>query len=337
VRSGATGTVMRGNLVLASGDPSHVSLLSFAPEGTGGALFLLSAAERRAVLDRVAKLMANDYVMEESGSRASKALRSARLREGFAGIADGEIFATRLTDDLRALTHDRHMWVGFSIEVVPPDPPAGPPAADPEALEASHCGIGRTESLEPNIGYLELTEMADSAYCGPRLAAAMTKLADSAALIIDLRDNHGGAIDMVPLLGGYLFEEPTHLDDLYTRHGEQREAHWSPVSVPGRRFLHKPVYILQSARTFSAAEELSYDLKVLGRATIVGETSGGGAHTVSPHRIGEHFWIGLPFATLIQPTSKANWEGVGVVPDIKVDAADALKVALRELDAGRAP
>jgi len=89
------------------------------------------------------------------------------------------------------------------------------------------------------------------------------------------------------------------------------------------------VYVLTSARTFSGAEEFSYNLKSLKRATIVGETTGGGAHPVSGHRIDEHFMIGVPFARAINPITRTNWEGVGVEPDVKVPAADALATALK--------
>ena len=73
----------------------------------------------------------------------------------------------------------------------------------------------------------------------------------------------------------------------------------------------------------------TYDLKNLKRATIVGETTGGGAHPVSGHRIDDHYAIGVPFARAINPYSKTNWEGTGVAADVKVPAADALSTALR--------
>jgi len=89
----------------------------------------------------------------------------------------------------------------------------------------------------------------------------------------------------------------------------------------------KPVYVLTSHDTFSGGEEFCYNLKNLKRATLIGETTGGGAHPVSGHRIDDHFMIGVPFARAINPVSKTNWEGTGVEPDVKVAAADALTTA----------
>jgi C-terminal processing protease CtpA/Prc len=98
--------------------------------------------------------------------------------------------------------------------------------------------------------------------------------------------------------------------------------------VPGKRLgLGKPVYVLTSKRTFSAAEEFTYNLKNLKRAVIVGEVTGGGAHPGGGHPINAHFGIGVPSGRAINPISKTNWEGTGVAPDIEAPADQALKVA----------
>ena len=89
----------------------------------------------------------------------------------------------------------------------------------------------------------------------------------------------------------------------------------------------KPVFVLTSNRTFSAAEEFTYNLKNLKRATIVGETTGGGAHPGGVRRITDHFGIWVPAGRAISPITKTNWEGTGIEPDIKVPAASALDTA----------
>jgi C-terminal processing protease CtpA/Prc len=151
-------------------------------------------------------------------------------------------------------------------------------------------------------------------------------------LIIDLRDNGGGRPDMVAYLSSYLFDSRTHLNDLWTRRTDKTEEFWTRDTIPGRRFGGvKPVYVLTSAQTFSGGEEFTYNLKNLKRATIVGETTGGGAHPVSGHRIDEHFRIDVPFARAINPITHTNWEGVGVTPDVVVPAKDALDTAQRLL------
>jgi C-terminal processing protease CtpA/Prc len=158
----------------------------------------------------------------------------------------------------------------------------------------------------------------------------MAKLADVSALIVDLRENGGGSPAMVAHISSYLFSKRTHLNDLWERRGNKTTEFWTKPELPGRKVGDNvPVYVLTASRTFSGAEEFTYNLKNLKRATIVGETTGGGAHPVSGHRINDHFMIGVPFARAINPYSKTNWEGTGVAPDVKVPAADAMTTALR--------
>jgi C-terminal processing protease CtpA/Prc len=160
-----------------------------------------------------------------------------------------------------------------------------------------------------------------------KVSDAMNRLADTDALIIDLRRCRGGARRTITLLMSYFFDKSIHLSDAYDRLTDSTHQSWSLASVPGRRYGQKDVYILTSKFTFSAAEDISYTLKNLKRATVVGETTGGGAHPVMGRRLNDHFFVMVPFARYISPVTKTNWEGVGVEPDIKAPASHALKVA----------
>jgi C-terminal processing protease CtpA/Prc len=132
---------------------------------------------------------------------------------------------------------------------------------------------------------------------------------------------------MIALISTYLFKDATHLNDLYNRKEDATTQYWTLPFVPGNTLAAQPAFVLTSKSTFSGAEEFSYNLKNLKRATIVGETTGGGAHPVDGHRIDDHFMIGVPFAKAVNPVSKTNWEGVGVEPDVPAKASDALDIA----------
>lgn len=332
-REKATSNEVLGRLVVMSGDPAVINWLSFEAVSPGARVqeITLDAAERDRVLESAAKLLDERYVFPDVGKKLSAALRKAQRRGTYQAITDGQILAWRLSDDLWAIARDGHLGVHFTKEVLPNDEPGQDPDTDPEArqkLLSSNCGFEKVEHLPPNIGYLKFNVFADPGICASTAAAAMNFVADSDALILDLRDNHGGGA-MAQFIASYLFAEPTHLMDNYNRPDNATEEDWTLPYVPGRKFIGKPVFILTSKRTFSAAEAFCYALKTLKRATLVGETTGGGAHPIEPHRIDDHFSIIVPTGRSISPITKTNWERVGVEPDIKVAAADALDEALK--------
>jgi len=200
------------------------------------------------------------------------------------------------------------------------------------------CAFERSEVLGDGVGYVKFNAFMHPDICAKAATAAMTKIANARALIIDLRDNSGGTPQMVAYVASYLVSSRTHLNDAFERRTGETEQFWTRDDVPGRKFGgEKPVYVLTSSNTFSGAEEFTYNLKTQKRATIVGETTGGGAHPVSGHRIDEHFIIGVPFARAINPITHTNWEGTGIEPDVKVPAADALATALRMIREGTRP
>jgi C-terminal processing protease CtpA/Prc len=230
------------------------------------------------------------------------------------------------------VSRDKHLRVTYSHAPVPPDregfgAPA-PTAADAAFRRSVNFGFEKLERLPGNIGYLELRGFDDAALAGPTAAAAFTFLAETEALVIDLRRNPGGTGEMVALVASYLFDAPTHLNTIAWREGGRNEESWTRADVPGRRYGQtKPVYVLTSDRTFSAAEELAYDLQTRKRATVVGATTGGGAHAGGTRRLDDHFEMWVPAGRAINPLTKTNWEGVGVAPDHAVAETDALRAA----------
>jgi hypothetical protein len=312
-----------GRMVVRSYEPGRITLLSLESAGAHSDGVPLDKEERARVIGGAAKLLDKYYLYPAVARRVSAKLMELQRQGEYKGIADGEIFAIRLGDDLVALSGDKHIGVDFFAKSMP-----GPQAArDPWRLADSNCGFEKADHFAPNIGYLKLTFFAEPGYCTRTAIAAMSFLADSDALIIDLRDNHGGAPRMVALIASYLFNRPTHLDDIDYPATHATEHLWTIPHLQGKKIISKPIYVLTSSSTFSAAEEFAYDLKSLKRVTVVGETTGGGAHVVAPHRIDAHFFIRVPFARFVNPITKTDWEGTGVVPDVKVPAAEALTVA----------
>jgi C-terminal processing protease CtpA/Prc len=262
------------------------------------------------------------------------AIRKAEKRGEYKKIVNGEEFARLLTTQLQDVSKDGHLRVNFSPVATPPKratqgPPPPPSEEGHRALLRDNCGFEKVERLVGNVGYVKLNQFGDPDVCKDIASAAMAFVANSEAVIFDMRENGGGWPQMVAFLTSYLFAERTHLNDFWTRTGGVIEESWTSEAVPGKKLTSQPVYVLTARRTFSGAEEFSYNLKHLKRATIVGEVTGGGAHPVRGQRIDERFSIGVPDARPINAVTKTNWEGVGVEPDVKVPAAEALEMALK--------
>jgi peptidase S41-like protein len=324
-----------GKLDVNDGEPALVTDfgLRAIPPGTSVSDldFKVDAATRARVVDGAILNLNESYVSPETAKKMADAVRARQKKGEYDSVNDGDTFAKMLTDNFQEVSHDKHLRVDFSPARIP-ERPAGPPDADMIAqhrkdMEKMNCGFDKVEILSGNVGYLKFDMFADPEICGPTAVAAMNFLANVDAIIFDLRENGGGDPKMIALISTYLFAHPTHLNDLWERKSDTTSQYWTLPYVPGKLLDGKPAYVLTSKQTFSGAEEFSYNLKNLGRATIVGETTGGGAHPVSGHRIDEHFMIGVPFAKAINPISKTNWEGTGVEPDVKVNAADALTTA----------
>jgi retinol-binding protein 3 len=330
-------TVGIGKIEVKPGEPVKVASfgLRAVPPGTKAAdlTFKIDAATRAKVIDGAVAALNDIYVFPETAKKMDEAVRAHQQKGDYDTITDGDDFAKRLTDDFQAISHDKHLHVMFSPAPLPdfdnqkPDPKRE--AEERKQAERLNCGFKKAEILEANVGYLKFDFFGDPGICGPTVVAAMNFLANVDAIIFDLRENGGGDPKMVAFVSSYLFAERTHLNDLWTRKGDVTEQYWTEPYVLGKRLDGKPAFVLTSKNTFSGGEEFTNNLKVLKRATIVGETTGGGAHPVRGHRINEHFGIGVPFARAINPVTHTDWEGTGVEPDVKVDAPQALEAAIK--------
>lgn len=291
---------------------------------------------REPEIELLCSQLASYYVFPDTANEIAKVLRT-RLDEGaYSDVDDDEEFAAKVTADLQSVNGDKHLRLLYSATEVPESDQesAWDPVAYKKEAELDAFGIRKVERLEGNVGLLELSLLHDAEVATPAFVAAMTLLAHTDALIIDLRRNGGGDPNTVALICSYLFDEQVHLNDIYNRPDDSTQQYWTLPHVPGPKFGGtKPVYVLTSARTFSGAEELSYNLQQNERATLIGETTKGGAHPGERYRVGPHLKSSIPNGRAINPISGTNWEGVGVVPHIQVPADEAFEVAYKKATA----
>ena len=296
-------------------------------------------ATRAEVLDALVKELNAKYVFPDVAKKLEKTLRATQKAGRYDAITTPQQLADQLTEDLRRASGDMHLHVRFSEQAVPVQDASAKPDPQEQAraeVEAQeffkhiNYGVEKVERLPGNVGYIDLRGFTPARYSGQAYSAAMTLLNGTDALIIDLRKNRGGDPNAVALLASYFFDGRTQLSDIVKREGGTDRLQQMSTSdfVHGPRYASgKDVFILTSKDTFSAGEDFSYSMQVLKRVKVIGEVTGGGAHPGNMERLHAHFLAFIPFGRSLNPITKTDWEGVGVVPDVKVSAADALKAA----------
>lgn len=301
-----------------------------------GELPAIDAATRAAIVDSFTAVIDSVYVLEGPAKKIVAGLRKKLADGEYDEITDPAEFARRLYEDAQSINHDGHFRIG-AMHPLDPSVAEADQDEDPadvkrrEKLRRSrNYGFKKAEILQGGIGYLRFDSFShgDEAYAAA--AAAMNFISNCNALILDLRENGGGSAAMIRLICGYLFEESEHLVNWDIRAEKKTLQSHSPDYVPGQKLVEQPVYILTSDHTFSAAEEFTFDLKNLERATVVGDTTGGGGHTVSQYTFDFQDFrmaIRIPYGRAYNPENNKGWEGVGVIPDIPVPTEQALDAA----------
>ncbi len=289
----------------------------------------LDAAARADAVSKLSTALRERYVFPEVGANAAETI-TANLKSGaYDQLSEPGAFAKRLTGDLAAVAHDRHMQV-VSRSASPQK------ASDaPEPLLINEAGIVRADKLLGDIGYIEVIAFPPLDRFKPVIDRAMSGLAGSKALIFDLRRNSGGSPESVAYLVSFMTPEdaPTHINDIVSRKAGTLEfvrKTFNSQATPVR-FAGVPAFVLTSSKTFSGGEEFAYDLQSLKLATLVGETTGGGANPVSGVRLSDDLSATVPYGRAENPVTRTNWDGVGVKPKIAVPADDALAATLKQL------
>lgn len=301
----------------------------------------ISAAERSAVISTLGQQLKSQYVFPDVAAKTASVLSAKAAHGDYSDDNTTTAFAKALSTDLRSIGNDKHLAVKFAPDLSLPPLNDDKIADDKEptaeeiaqmiaqmrsASARESYGISRVQLLPGDVSYIDLRSFGHPEIVGAAYDAAMSLIAGTKALVLDLRQNNGGEPDGVAYLLSHFFAEgdARHLNDIYSRADNSTHQFWTiPSAMP--RFTG-PIYVLTSHHTGSAAEECAYDLQTQKRATLVGETTVGGANPGDWTPIGHGFVAFIPMARAINPITKTNWEHVGVKPDVAVPAASAMKV-----------
>jgi hypothetical protein len=322
---------------------------------------------RSEIIDGTCAELERTYVEADTAKLIANVLRK-RLKSGaYDKLTDRNEFAQAVTTDLRSLNGDLHLSLrpgsgaggaggpvivrrvvgdttgagaaagGGQPVIVRRSSPGGPGGPGgrpipglPDPRE-HNFGLERAEILPGNVGYLEVTGFNEADGFEDAMAAALRFLERTDAMIIDVRRNPGGSGNMSHMLFSHFLPSdsiPTIL--VKSRATPEPELRRSYVDVPGPRRPDVPLYVLTSRRTGSAAEEFSFVLHNLKRATLVGERTAGAGHMVNFVDVPDGFTLGVSITRVSDPRTGAEWEAVGVPVDKAVDADRALTVAQQE-------
>ena len=285
----------------------------------------------RAVAAGAGQQLVESYVYPARAREAADVLRRNAAAGAYDGLKEAAL-ATRLTTDIYAVLHDKHVNLRYSAESNPPEPSRhatpGPAAraARLQRMRQTGYGLGRVAHLPGNVGYLDVRSFPDASdELNAVFDGAVNSIAYSDAIVLDLRRNHGGSPDSIARLLSHFVAPKTHLNDFVGRGDGDEKVTESTYTeaVPGPR-ITAPLYVLTSSETFSGGEECAYDVQALKRGTLIGAVTGGGANPGGTRRIDDHFLIFVPSERARNPITKTNWEGAGVKPDIELPRERAL-------------
>ena len=280
------------------------------------------------LIQSITDSLSKHYIFPEKAVSISNYLESQLKKNAYNALLDKpERPAEQIMQDIKVVHHDPHMRIKFDTGFVPQEIYKPTPENNERVKKywkENNYAFKKVEILPGNIGYLPFDLFTDDIEAAkPTIKAALIFIANTRALIIDLRNNMGGSPQMVSQLESYFFKEKTHMNDLINRTNMDTTFLYADPAKADGVYLSMPVYILTGQHTFSGAEDFSYARQTAKRAIVVGETTGGGAHPQMPSSVGQHFIVFIPFARSINPVTKTDWEGTGVIPNVKATANKA--------------
>jgi tetratricopeptide (TPR) repeat protein len=291
---------------------------------------LTDVAYKNGILQKIAGLLENKYVLSDKAKGFADEFRAKCASGAYDSYTAAKEFAEKVTADLIAITHDKHL--NFRV-MVPSD--IGEKAAGSlhhpvryfRLRAKENAGFYKLEWIEPRIGYVDLRRFYFFGEAKDMAVAAMKFLANARAIIIDLREDGGGSGDY---LSSYFLPYPTQLSGSFSRQDGLVTEIWTRRDIGIEPRTDVPLFILTGPNTFSAAESFAYDMQSRKRAKIVGEPTKGGAHSVDLFGIDDQFEFYISTSRAVSPVTGGNWEGTGVIPDIPVRSAAALDAAVVE-------
>lgn len=301
------------------------------------------AVDSSDTVESLATTLEDNFVFPDIAADYARMLRAKQAAGGYAAHKDPAALAAALTADLQAVHQDNH------LKVVPPQ--AAKAGEEPGPPPMPTGGLERSGWIADGVAYIEFTLFPGDRKTLDGIAAFIDTYGDARAVIIDARRHKGGGLAEMDALFSALFEAETPLVGMDTRlaveqamgpppdlptlrrvagpDGVVRRMHFAMGEAGKARLGKAKLFLLVSGTTGSAAEHLSLSLKRTGRATLIGEPTGGAGHYGGMMPIAAGYSVFVPVGRTFDPDTGEGWEEKGVAPDVAVPADQALQEALR--------
>ena len=308
----------------------------FLSTTTSGQNQPINHEEKLAIAEKSFQLLKANYIFQDKVQPLESAIRKKLSNGDYKEYNTVSLFLKNLNSDLERLSNDRHVNIFYDpVRVKQINRESKTEYAkqsfDPQFLAKAkfeNFMVRKIERLEGNVGYLKLDLFLDIRLSKNTLAAAMNFLANSSALIIDLRQNGGGNASTVNFLLNYFLPDSTLTSKFTSRLTNTTTSIYTEPDPLIQKFSPAiPLYILTGKRTSSAAEVFAYTLQAFKRAVIVGDTTNGEANPGYALALNDDMWMMIPTSVNINAITKTNWQGVGVIPDILIPAARSFSAA----------
>lgn len=311
------------------------SLYSQTPAQTG---VNLTETDKKEIIDSLGKKLEEFYIRSNNVKGIKTKINEYYKKGKYKNASSPNELASLLTTDLLDISKDLHFsvmydpqWVEDQLKSKDPIVQKAIKANEVAEAKKNNFGFQQVRVLEGNVGYLEFTYFHDPLEANETATTALQFLSNTDALIIDLRKNNGGVMEMGQFISSYFFygKDLPLYEYYYYEKGRKKinREMWLLPSVPGSRLADVDIYILTSGITFSAAEWMSYSLQNLKRVTIVGEQTAGGAHPVDRKILTKGFSVNIPIGEVKDPITQSDFEGRGVIPDVACKSEVALNTA----------
>jgi hypothetical protein len=320
------------------------------------------ALSSRGIAANLASRLESDFVFPEQARRYTAVL-NANANAGRYDSLSGVDLAAALTDDLQRVAPDGHLRVmhqgegrGGGPQIVihrAPGAPDGAALSDRQPIMVRmqpSPPIEEARWLAPGVAFVRFNLFPGETDVTDAVREFMTTHADADTIIFDLRTHMGGGLDEMDVIFPWLFSTPTRLVTMAARRSVD-EAGGSPVGdgpnmrrvqgdpsfvtrehwvTPGNdaRLFDARVFVLTSGFTGSAAEHFALAFKHTRRGTLIGRATYGANHFGGDQDLGGGFTAFIPVGRTYDSSTGADWEGVGVAPDIDVAPEAALIEAL---------